>query len=220
MGDMIASLFLLLHLLMFVYWLGGDLGAFYAASLVTDRSLSADARLAAAKILNEVDMAPSTCLVLALPTGALLASSRGWWPLGMGAAWMILLASLVWLALVWRQHRLQGSDRWLRRIDLSIRWVLLLLLPAVGVAAITGVLPLPLFIALKLLILAGTIALGLGVRGVLGPYIVAFGELKKNGASPAVDEGLDWSLSRAKPMVLAIWALLLVAAILGITHVG
>jgi hypothetical protein len=220
MGDMIASLFLLLHLLMFVYWLGGDLGAFYAASLVTDRSLSADARLTAAKILNEVDMAPSTCLILALPTGALLASSRGWWPLGMGAAWLILVASLVWLALVWRQHRLHGSDRWLRRIDLSIRWVLLLLLPAVGLAALTGVLPLPLFIALKLLILAGTIALGLAVRGVLGPYIIAYGELKKNGGSPAVDEGLHWSLSRAKPMVLAIWALLVAAAILGITHVA
>ena len=34
-----------LHILLFVYWLGGDAGVFYSSKFVTDTRLSRDARL-------------------------------------------------------------------------------------------------------------------------------------------------------------------------------
>ena len=39
-----------LHILLFVYWLGGDAGVFYSSKFVTNTNLSRDARLAAFKI--------------------------------------------------------------------------------------------------------------------------------------------------------------------------
>ena len=217
---MIEPLLLLSHLLILVYWLGGDLGAFYAAGLVTDTRLSAEARLTAARVLNTVDMAPATCLVLALPTGALLASARQWWPLPFGAALVIALAGLAWLAVVWRLHLTQERSALLRGIDRIVRWGVLAALVGCGAAGLLQLLPLPLFIALKCLVLAGCIGLGLLIRSVLGPYVEGFLALAAGGTTPAQDQGLRWSLARAKPMVLLIWALMLVAAWLGLTHVA
>ena len=44
------GLLLFLHILLFVYWLGGDVGVFYSSTFVTDTSLSREARLTAFKI--------------------------------------------------------------------------------------------------------------------------------------------------------------------------
>jgi succinate-semialdehyde dehydrogenase / glutarate-semialdehyde dehydrogenase len=64
-----VALFGLLHILVFVYWLGGDLGAFYASWYVSMPKVSADRRLLASRIVGDVDMAPRTALILALSTG-------------------------------------------------------------------------------------------------------------------------------------------------------
>ena len=47
-----------LHILLFVYWLGGDAGVFYSSKLVTNTSLSREARLTAFKIFINLDMLP------------------------------------------------------------------------------------------------------------------------------------------------------------------
>ena len=43
------------HLLLFVYWLGGDLGVFYSSGMVVDPELSNSARVTAAKIMVNLD---------------------------------------------------------------------------------------------------------------------------------------------------------------------
>ena len=93
------ALFALIHVLVFVYWLGGDLGAFYTSRFLTAPDVSADRRLMAAKIVGDVDMAPRTALILALPSGLLLAPSKGWLAPGWEAASMKMASSLAFLAL-------------------------------------------------------------------------------------------------------------------------
>ena len=52
------GLLLYLHILLFVYWLGGDAGVFYSSTFVTDTTLSREARLTAFKIFINLDMLP------------------------------------------------------------------------------------------------------------------------------------------------------------------
>jgi len=68
----------LLHVLVLVYWLGGDLGAFYGSGFMTDPKRTLPERLMALKLLNDIDMAPRTALILAFPTGFAAAWTRGW----------------------------------------------------------------------------------------------------------------------------------------------
>ena len=210
------ALFALLHVLVFVYWLGGDLGAFYASRFLTQPDVSADRRLMAAKIVGDVDMAPRTALILALPTGLLLAESKGWLALGWPLVGGVVVASLMWLGLAWHLHMKHGgaSDS-LRKLDLIVRWLLVAALIGGAIVGLAGLYALPLFLSLKFLALAGCIILGLYIRAVLKPLGPALMGLSGSNAE-AAQADLAQTLNRARPLVTGIWALLLIAAFLGL----
>jgi hypothetical protein len=209
------ALFSFLHLLVFVYWLGGDLGAFYASHALTTAAVPADHRLFAAKIVGDVDMAPRSALILALPTGLLLADAKGWIDAPLPALLAITALSVAWLFLAWRLHLSHGVNAAMKGVDSIIRWSLLAGLTATAVAGLAGGLSLPFFLLMKLLLLAGAVALGLAIRQSLKPLGQALAGLK--GENPArAEQDLAAILKRARPMVVAIWLLISSAAILGL----
>ena len=61
-----------LHVLLLVYWLGGDLGTFYSSRYIVKPDLSVEARSTALKIMSFCDVFPRICLVLFLPSGITL----------------------------------------------------------------------------------------------------------------------------------------------------
>lgn len=212
---MADALLLLLHVLILVYWLGGDLGAFVASFLIANPANDRAARLGAARLLGDVDMAPRTALILAFPTGFALAAARGW--VAVDLVWIAVscVASLIWLFVAWRihlYHAAPGSS--LRQIDLGLRWVVAAGLGAGGVAGLAGVMGWPLFVNLKLLILAGCVLTGLFVRRLTADLGPALGALAAGQAD--ADTRIARSLAATRPAVLFIWLLLLAAALLGL----
>ncbi len=211
------ALFTLLHLLVFVYWLGGDLGVFYSSTILTDFKQSAAARVAAAQVLAQVDMAPRTAMILTLPTGLTLATVKGWLVLDSLALALIWGVGLAWLTLAWVLHvqHLTPTSK-LRRLDLAIRWVVFLALTVLALNLWPNAPGLPLFLKAKCGILAATILCGLLIRRALVRFGPAFGRLVQEGASPETDEEIARALDESRPLVVTIWLLLLVAAFLGL----
>lgn len=211
-GLWLSGLSSLAHVLILVFWLGGDLGVFTASFMVADPRLAAPARVALAKLLFQLDMAPRSAMILALPTGLALAGAAGWAappPWLLAAVW---LAAAAWLALAWSVHlRHLPPGHALRRADLAVRWLAMGGLAACAAAA-DG---LPVFIRAKLIVLAACIALGLWVRRALVPFGPAFSALAQGRAGPAEDAAIAASLARARLPVLAIWMLIATAALLG-----
>lgn len=210
------SLLTLLHLLVFVYWLGGDLGAFYGSTFMVDPKRSVAERLLALKLLNNIDMAPRTALILALPTGLALAWMKRWVEMPAIVPAAAAAAGAAWLALAWAVHLRHGTAEGLRRLDLAIRYVVAIALSGIGVASLAGVVTLPLFIALKLLVLAGCIGLGLLVRVQLVPLFVAVREMVASAPTPTTDATIAVVNGRVRIAVLGIWVLIAAAAYLGI----
>lgn len=212
---MADALLLLMHLLILVYWLGGDLGAFTASFLIASPAKDQAARLGAAGLLADVDMAPRTALILAFPTGFTLSVTRGWLdvdPLWIPAAWLV---GLVWLAVAWRIHLTHArAASSLRRFDLGLRWVAAAALGAGGLAGLGGATGWPLFLNLKLLILAGCVLTGLLVRRLTADLGPALGALATGQAD--ADGRIARSLAVTRPAVLLIWLLLLAASFLGL----
>jgi hypothetical protein len=214
---MTLALITLLHVLIPIYWLGGDLGAFYSSRFLTDSKRSVSERMLALKILNDIDMAPRTALIMAFPTGFTLAVAKGWIgvsPLLVGLVW---LASLVWLGLAWMVHLNHGAPNpWYKSVDMGIRYLALAGLLGAGFSVAFGLLDYPLFVGLKMIILGLAIVMGLIVRVLLKPLIPAIVTLSTTGPTPASDKTIADVLARTRPAVLCLWALILLASYLGI----
>jgi hypothetical protein len=212
----LIALVTLLHVLVLVYWLGGDLGAFYTSRYLTRPGVPADRRLMAAGIVANVDMAPRTALIAALPTGLALAEVKGWLSLGWPLVGAIAIVAAVWLGIAWRLHLRHGAaGRGLVLFDLGLRILLIAAAVLWAMAGLLGMVALPLFIAIKLLALAACVLLGLAIRRVLKPLGPALAGLGGDDVTTA-EAQLRTTLGRARPLVLCIWGLLLIAAFLGL----
>ncbi len=211
---MADALLLLLHVLILVYWLGGDLGAFVASFVIANPDRDRAARLGAARLLGDVDMAPRTALILAFPTGLTLAVARGW--LSFDILWVAVAwaTAAIWLALAWRIHLAHGGVAGARRLDLIIRWGAAAGLAGAGMLGLTGAIVAPAFIALKLLILAACVLTGLLVRRLTADLGPALGALA--AGQPDADGRIARALALTRPAVVLIWLLLLSAALLGL----
>jgi hypothetical protein len=219
--DVTLALATLAHLLVLVYWLGGDVGAFVSSRIVSDPTKSAPARIAAAGVLANVDMAPRTALILAAPTGISLAAAKGWMVVVDWKLAVLWLGFLAWLALAWIIHlKHLAPGALMRRIDLVIRWIVMAKL--IGLAVWPGPLfsgeTLPLFLKWKCAILAACIGCGLLIRLMLAPFGPAFGAMVRDGATASTDATIAATLSRARPIVILLWALLIAAAFFGLAQ--
>lgn len=181
------ALLTLLHILIPVYWLGGDLGAFYGSRFLVDPKRSVSERMLALKILNDIDMAPRTALILALPTGLTLAVVKSWLfisPILMLLMWILAFA---WLGLAWLLHvRHGGPSESLRKLDLAVRYLIFIGLLLAGGACLIKFIDVPIFIGFKMIALSLCVLMGLIVRRMLKPLGPAIAEMKMDGPSPVV----------------------------------
>ncbi len=222
------SLAIFLHILLFVYWLGGDLGVFYASRFITDPTVALPGRNVATKIMHVVDMSPRVCLVLFLPSGVTLMALDDLgrdlflgWPLVV-----IWLAGLAWLALVIMDYR-KSPQRYaplVAKVDFIIRSVLVVAL--LGVAAYTFVVAQPFGVDSNPKWLAGKVAAyaicifgGLMIRVRLRPFGAAYAELQ-TGSTPEVEATLARSIQGSLPFVYLVWTMVLIAAFLGVVKPG
>ncbi|WP_406316026.1 hypothetical protein OHA77_03260 [Streptosporangium sp. NBC_01639] len=223
---------IVLHLLLFVFWLGGDLGVFYSSRSVLNPALSPGARAAALGIMSGLDLGPKICLVLFLPSGVTLTAldPHGATLLGVDLfpVWSVVAiwaAALGWLALTIADHRTHGRFPVVRRVDWAIRVGLVAAL-AVGAlytllaAKPFGVTTEPGWLGGKLLLYALAIAAGLGIRLTLRPFGPAFGALTSTGSTPEVERTLRRSVDGCLPYVWVIWGSVLGAAVLGVLKPG
>jgi hypothetical protein len=209
----------LAHILLFVYWLGGDIGVFYSATFVRNGAVHLEGRRTALKILVWVDQIPRYCLVLMLPVGYTLALRLGVVRLPPAFLALLWVIGFAWLWMVWAIHHHQGTPlgERLRRIDLGWRFVLAagLLFDARQGFARTGHL-LTDWISLKFVIFALLISCGIMIRLRGAPSAPALRQIFATGSTPELEATVLRTAGRTRPFVLAIWALLVVAAYVGI----
>lgn len=212
------SLLLLAHLVLFAYWLGADVGVYYASYRVCDPALGVEARRTALRIMLWIDMIPRYCLVLILPVGIALATGSG--ALALDAAWLpaIGLAALAWLALVWAIHHHQQRPiaSTLRRVDAGVRIAVIAGTLLGGALGLAGAGPVGArWLAAKLLLYGVIVGCGLMIRVAIQPFATAFVEIVQHGSTPERESRLAVAIGRARPFVLVIWAALVVLAYLG-----
>ena len=214
---------LLIHLLLFAYWLGGDIGVFYSSGFATNRNLSRGARQAAGTIMMNLDLIPRLCLSLMLTVGGILTHYYGidhplWQMVG------IILLGPIWTCSLIYIHFNEGTDlvKTMTKIDYYFRWVMVFtLITSVSYAFyFTDRLNANPWVGAKLIVFAALIFCGIMIRKYIGGFIKGIHNIATDNINEEDDIAMAASLSKARVFVLTIWFLLLVEVWIGVAKPG
>ena len=222
MTEFAYELFLILHLLGFVYWLGGDVGVFYSSGFTINPKYSVETRRVAATIMMNLDMIPRVCMTLMLTIGGTLAAMQGvdHYPGQLLALW--ILAPL-WLFMVLYMHFSHGSalSKTLAKVDY---WLRRILIAGIALSVIytlaTGRLDATPWLTAKVALFGYLIFAGVMIRRHLPGFIVGLQALATGSISEEQNVLMTNGLKGARPWVLSIWAVVFAEAVLGVVKPG
>lgn len=208
------------HLLLFVFWLGADVGVYLLGQHFRKRNrYTLEQRLALLKLLVEVDMVPRTAWALMVPITLSVVTVGGYWAVpawGLGLAWIV---GVLWIWLVWDAHAHDQTPRAARdrRIESLLRYALAIFYLGLGLVSLWGGAPLaPHWLATKALmfgvIFAAAIMIDVSFRPV-GPQL---SRLINEGSSDATEVPLLRTMNRTRVWVWIVYLMLLATAYLGL----
>lgn len=213
------DLLIYIHTLLFVYWLGGDLGVYLSAKFVADRNLSLDERFRFMHLLMQCDMGPRTALISLLPVGFQMAWMLGISPIGGAALIAIWVVGLLWLAANWwmffnEQHPMMAK---LRGIDMYIRYGVILSMGGLGLLSLFSDSPIAdNWLAAKIFLFAAAVCFGVYLRGEIKNLIIGFGMVRAGSAEAEKgNDIIEAALGRSKIAALALWGVVALIAFLG-----
>lgn len=208
------------HLLLFVVWLGGDIGVFLLGQSFRRRTAwTLEQRLALLKMLVVVDLAPRIAWALMIPASLTLLQLGRWWLLGwplVAAAWV---AGLWWVWFVLSSHA-RGQAAPPRPIaralenGLKIAMTLFYLWLG-GWSLVTGEPLGATWLATKALLFGLIFLAAIMIDVRFRPVGPLLGKLIAEGSSDATEIPLLAAMNRTRRWVLTIYLLLLVTAFLG-----
>ncbi|MDX2142629.1 MAG: hypothetical protein SFV19_04695 [Rhodospirillaceae bacterium] len=222
MTEFAYDLFIILHVLGFVYWLGGDVGVFYSSGFTINPKYSVETRRVAAKIMMDLDLIPRICMTLMLTIGGTLASLQGidHYPGQMVALWIL---APVWCFMVIYMHFSHGSalSKTLGTVDFWLRRVLIAgIVASVIYTVATDRLPDTPWLTAKVGLFAYLIFAGVMIRRHLPGFIVGLQALAKGAINDDENAQMAAGLKGARPWVLSIWVVVFLEAVLGIVKPG
>jgi hypothetical protein len=221
MDNLPYVILVFVHLLLFVLWLGADVGVFLLGQHFRKRTVySLDQRIALLKLLVIVDLTPRAAWALMVPISLTLSSLGGWWDVPPGlvrASWVI---AAVWLWLVFDSHKHDMTERAARNRKWE-GWIRILLCGfyiALGVGSLATGAPIgQTWLALKALLFGLIFASAIMIDVSFKPVGPMLGKLLTEGSSDATELPLLATMNRTRIWVWCVYVLLVVTAWLGLT---
>ena len=215
---------LVVHILLFVFWLGTDVGVFYMGLLIQQPTFSLETRGTLAKVMHVLDQFPRTCLILMIPVSMGLVRVGGW---GLGdvpasVLWLVFAVAILWAAgSIWAIgfHAAPRAARLFLLADRILRLALVGL--AVGVLVLsrddTGPLP-ETWLMVKLALFATILLAGALIDFLPNPF-ADLGLILSSGSTPEREARLRRGLAFVYPVVVYIYLALITMAIFAVIKI-
>lgn len=207
------------HLLLFVLWLGADVGVFLLGQHFRKRDLyTLDQRIALLKLLVLVDMTPRSAWALMVPVSLSVLKMGGWWDVPgalLIAAWII---GGIWLGLVWDAHNHDQTARAKRNrfYENGLKYALTAFYLWLGGQSLLTGTPLgPGWLAWKALLFGVIFVAAIGIDVAFKPVGPQLVRLLSEGSSDATEVPLRSTMDRTRIWVMAIYILLVATSWLG-----
>lgn len=211
------TVLLFVHVLLFVFWLGTDVGVFLAAKISEKGELSGETRATVLQLGMVLDRLPRSALTLIFPTGMQLAINLGQLDIAPGVGAAVWVVSLAWLGVLWvgflkpqtptEQRVMLFNFAMNALLAVAVSGYAIYLLMGDGIAT---------WLALKILMVGLIFVAGVLLDALFKPAVEAFLEIVSQGGTAERDEKYSRAIAPVYIVVLAIYALVLIAAYLGL----
>jgi hypothetical protein len=218
------EILLWLHVLVMGYWIGSDLVVNALTHYVARAgSLPPGERKRLWDFLMHVDQHPRNALILSVPLGFTLAAQIGLAQLDNAALTVLWLGSAAWFGYMWLTHwKREGSAgaafaQW----DWRIRYILIATFLFIGIESLLTGSPLAApWLAWKVILFAGVMACGIGIRLYIRRCFPAWPRIWDGRGTPEDEATVRTSLMRATYVLWVLWALLFAIGWLGVAKPG
>lgn len=206
------------HILVFVFWLGADVGVFTGAWLSRDASRSFEARSAYLRVSLIVDLLPRSMFAVILPVGLHLTASLGMYAIPTWlfvASWTLAIA---WISAILVIFFREGSvvAHGLAKLQMAGELVLGLVIGGVGILSLLGNGPIrEAWLAGKIVLLGLLFFIAIVLELAFRPALVPFMEIGTEGTTPDREQRYSSAVNRALAVVVILYLTLAVTAYLG-----
>ncbi|QIG53553.1 hypothetical protein G6N82_04780 [Altererythrobacter sp. BO-6] len=219
LADFAYPTLVYVHLLLFVLWLGADVGVFVLGQHFRRReTYTLDQRIALLKLLVIIDLTPRTAWALMVPISLTVSYMGGWWDLPLAIVLFGWAIAAVWLWLVFDAHNHDMTPRAARdrKIEGWIRYLLCAGYLFLGAESLLTNHPIePDWLAWKALLFGLIFAAAIMIDVAFKPVGAQLGRLLTEGSSDETEIPLRRTMDRTRIWVWAVYLLLLVTAFLG-----
>ncbi|MEP2734837.1 MAG: hypothetical protein ABJP34_00955 [Erythrobacter sp.] len=217
--DLAYPMLVYAHLLLFVLWLGADVGVFLLGQHFRKREeYTLEQRIALLKLLVLIDMTPRSAWALMVPLSLSVVDMGGWWD---APSWLIVIAWLIggfWLWLVWDAHKHDMTPRAARNrgIEGWLRWIVGAFYVWLGGQSLLLNAPLsPDWLAWKALLFGFIFVAAIMIDFSFKPVGAQLGAVLEKGSSDETEIPLLNTMNKTRIWVWIVYILLLATAFLG-----
>ena len=219
MADYAYPVLVYAHLLLFVLWLGADVGVFLLGQHFRKRDdYTLEQRIALLKLLVLIDMTPRSAWALMVPLSLSVVDTGRWWDV---PGWLLIGSWAIgafWLWLVWDAHWHDQTPRAARNrgIEGWLRWIVGGFYLWLGGQSLLMDAPLaPDWLAWKALLFGMIFVAAIMIDVTFKPVGRQLGAVLEQGSSDATEIPLLRTMNRTRIWVWIVYLLLLVTAFLG-----
>jgi hypothetical protein len=205
------------HIVLFVYWLGADVGLYLVMIFARNPSLSFETRATLIRLAFYIDLFPRVCFALILPVGMQLVRGTGLYPVSGRLLALAWTAGILWSVLHLALIRFKGTNiaRRLRLINQVYELLMGGFFISVGFASLTTGAPIGVeWFAAKLLLFGLIFWVILGIDVVFQPFSMI---LRMGPGGSTVEK--ERAVTRATNITMA-WAILLYVLVLAVAFLG
>jgi hypothetical protein len=217
---MTYSVLLYAHVLLFVFWIGTDVGVFLLGRIAQRDAYPVQRRVDAFSTALVLDRFPRICFALMAPVGFQLAAMAGYVTLPYGLLWIIWAVASLWLGTVFASFLLDVGPlfRAARTTDRVIQAIVMVTLIGMALSSFASGQPTPMmWLAGKMLAFGLLAAAALVLDFLSTPMLFRFQELDRDGLSPALQARIYHGMNRIYVCVGIVYACALIAGFLGTT---
>jgi hypothetical protein len=211
-----------LHICMFVFWLGTDVGVMLCSKKSTDPNLGVEARFQMLEMALKIELLPRVMWVMALPFGVQLSKTMGYIDPSSITLTMMWLFTLAWLVInVGGAANL--NEPWGQQLSKINRFIVASLgvgLIIVAVSSFMGYGPYEAnSVALKVGLYGLVNLTILGIEVAFFPLGLAYERLATEGSSPEIESSISGGMDLTLRWVHATYILIFITAFIGATKI-